>query len=297
MSKETPKKVPAPVLAAIGSASRGTMVAMLSMIAAAAVFWRNIPLFEYVIEVNGQSSVVGGGGPATQAASGVLYLIPAILGAFGLVVAIKRNPKRWIKVVLSVPVGLSGLFVMYALYSWWLPEWVVLGIFGPLGIFYFGYAFTGQGPSILAAPFLFWLASGIAVSMVIILPFYAVLGLLVTASVWDVYAVLRGPLKAVAKPSETVNSTRQFILRAFLLDFGRGFMGLGDMIFYGVTVLLAIDVSSSGLGPSITFLSIAAGTFVTYYILRRGTRYALPGLPIPVLLGLLSIGVTHLIGI
>jgi hypothetical protein len=74
---------------------------------------------------------------------------------------------------------------------------------------------------------------------------------------------------------------------------GQSALGLGDVVFYSVIEMLALEVGR--LTAALTAGAIIAGVGITFYILRSGKKIALPGLPIPVLLAFVVIGLSYLL--
>ena len=116
------------------------------------------------------------------------------------------------------------------------------------------------------------------------LGFWTALALPIAFAVYDIYAVFRGPLKAL------VGTGPGIALVGMSIRAGEFTLGLGDIVFYTLLPSLAFPqfYGSSGLAPALlTTLAIDAGMVVTLYLLSK--RRLLPGLPIPMLLGVLVI--------
>jgi Presenilin len=95
-------------------------------------------------------------------------------------------------------------------------------------------------------------------------------------SIYDIYAVFRGPLKALIGTNPTV------ALVGMSIKAGEFTLGLGDVVFY--TMLPALGFF--WVGPTAAVLTLAAidvGVVCTLYLLSR--KRLLPGLPIPMVLG------------
>ncbi|MEM5870125.1 MAG: hypothetical protein QXR09_03095 [Candidatus Aenigmatarchaeota archaeon] len=109
-------------------------------------------------------------------------------------------------------------------------------------------------------------------------------------SVYDVYAVFKGPLnKIIGKPVRTKKGLKTKIdfLSLLILDFDFIKIGLGDVVFY--SMLPAVAFMLFGLEKMIfTLIATNLGILITLYLLRK-KRIPLPGLPIPMLLGILSL--------
>jgi type IV secretory pathway VirB2 component (pilin) len=119
------------------------------------------------------------------------------------------------------------------------------------------------------------------------LPLFTALLLPVAFSLYDIYAVFRGPLKQLIAVDSTV------ALVGMSIKAGEFTLGLGDVVFY--TMLPAIAFRPDlGLSPYVPFEMIAAidaGVVATLYLLSK--KRLLPGLPIPMLLGVLVLGLAY----
>jgi presenilin-like A22 family membrane protease len=105
---------------------------------------------------------------------------------------------------------------------------------------------------------------------------YTALALPVAFSIYDIYAVFKGPLK------QLVGTAPGIALVGMSIKAGEFTLGLGDIVFY--TMLPALALFRVGTAAAIgTSLAIDAGVVVTLFLLSK--RKLLPGLPIPMLLG------------
>jgi hypothetical protein len=102
----------------------------------------------------------------------------------------------------------------------------------------------------------------------------------VVFSVYDIYAVFRGPLKQLV----TVASPE--VLAGVTSRLGEFAIGTGDTIFYSLLPALALYQFSLLVALS-TMVAVDVGVVITLYLLTRSRM--LPGLPIPMALGLATI--------
>ena len=113
---------------------------------------------------------------------------------------------------------------------------------------------------------------------------WTALALPIAFSIYDIYAVFRGPLKAL------IGTNPGVALVGMSIKAGEFTIGLGDVVFYTLLPSLALFqlYPTFGLLPAaLTVLAIDAGMVVTLFLLSR--KRLLPGLPIPMLLGILVI--------
>ena len=110
---------------------------------------------------------------------------------------------------------------------------------------------------------------------------WTALALPIAFSIYDIYAVFRGPLKAL------IGTAPGIALVGMSVKAGEFTLGLGDIVFY--TLLPSLAIFKFGLIQSLyTILAIEVGMVITLFLLSR--RRLLPGLPIPMLLGILVLG-------
>ncbi|MFQ6011262.1 MAG: hypothetical protein ACE5KG_03720 [Nitrososphaerales archaeon] len=124
------------------------------------------------------------------------------------------------------------------------------------------------------------ISSEIAVMLSLTLTFPTILILPLIFSIYDIYAVTRGPLRTLLSFPETR------VLAPLSLKIGSIEMGIGDLVFYSLLPSAGMILSGSS-----AFLSVLVGTDVgvilTLAALRKGK--ALPGLPLPMILGLVML--------
>ncbi len=106
-------------------------------------------------------------------------------------------------------------------------------------------------------------------------------------SVYDIYAVFRGPLK------QLVNTAPAQALTAVTSRVGEFTLGTGDTIFYSMLPAIAFLQGVSATAQYnvplalATMVAIDVGVMITLFLLSRSRM--LPGLPIPMALGLATL--------
>lgn len=108
-------------------------------------------------------------------------------------------------------------------------------------------------------------------------------------AIYDVYAVFKGPLKKIiGKPSGRKKlGIRMNFFPLLIVDFDLIKIGLGDVVFY--SMLPAVGFMLFGIEKMFfTLTATNFGMLLTLYLLRK-KKIPLPGLPIPMLLGVLSL--------
>lgn len=107
---------------------------------------------------------------------------------------------------------------------------------------------------------------------------------------YDVYAVFSGPLKKIlGKPKRVKGKLKVKLdfLPLLIVDFELIKIGLGDIVFY--SMLPAVGFVLFGVEKMLlTMLATNIGVILTLLLLMK-KKIPLPGLPIPMLLGVLSL--------
>jgi hypothetical protein len=109
------------------------------------------------------------------------------------------------------------------------------------------------------------------------IPILTALLLPLAFSLYDIYTVFRGPLKTLVTtlPAETLSA-----ISSKIGDFS---IGTGDTVFYAMIPALAYNKISLS-SAAVSLLAVDVGVVITLYLLSKAKL--LPGLPIPMFLGL-----------
>jgi hypothetical protein len=103
--------------------------------------------------------------------------------------------------------------------------------------------------------------------------------ILVFLSVYDVFAVYKGPVGKIAQSSGLEQ------LQGLSFSFKDIQMGLGDLVFYSMlTGTMIFGFPQSFLPVAASIVGIVVGSVITFYMLEKKNIF--PGLPFPILLGL-----------
>ena len=142
--------------------------------------------------------------------------------------------------------------------------------------------------------------------MAVILPTWTVIFLLVALAIWDIYAVFKGPIRDMVEMDMQGNlmarfdplgdDSQDFPFDHLTYDAGSWQLGIGDLVFYSVLgahslYYSTIYIADKGLWMLPFFfipvlLAILFGFAYTIYRLTRAEGSGiLPGLPIPMFLG------------
>lgn len=140
----------------------------------------------------------------------------------------------------------------------------------------------------------------------VIMPTWTVLLLLVLLAIWDIYAVFKGPIKTMVEMDMGGNlmarwdplgdDSEQFPFQNMTYDSGSWQLGIGDLVFYSALgahslyySLPYVQTEGNWMMPFFflpVVVAILIGFAYTIYRLQRsGGDSILPGLPIPMFLG------------
>jgi hypothetical protein len=143
-----------------------------------------------------------------------------------------------------------------------------------------GFIVFGKGTQKLSLPVLGFLSAEVGSFFASTLPPLTALLLPAAFAIYDMYAVFKGPLRQLlsAAPLGSLQGVATKVS-----DFT---IGLGDNVFYAM--LPSVALWYSGINAALlTTIAIDSGVCFTLSLLKR--RRILPGLPIPIFLGLLVI--------
>jgi presenilin-like A22 family membrane protease len=258
---------------------------------ALAITYLNLPTYQDIVSSSGPSYDPAG----PSAAGSVLNAVLLVAFAFALTVALVWLLKR--KMVLSFKVVIFGsvafssfvltLFTADAFavnflpasmeypFAFGVPSAIVLGL---------AYIIFVKNRVWLATAILAFVGAEVGSFFAETLPFWTALALPVAFAIYDIYAVFKGPLKSL------IGTNPGIALVGMSIKAGEFTLGLGDIVFYSLLPSLAFAQfdGTVGLLPALlTILAIDIGMVITLFLLSR--RRLLPGLPIPMLLGVLVI--------
>jgi len=136
----------------------------------------------------------------------------------------------------------------------------------------------------------------------VILPIWSIVVIVSMLSVYDLYSVFKGPLKALI---DTFTSDRgggrgegptllDELLKGLIVRFKGIRLGAGDILFY--SLLIGSTYRIEPYNPIYTLasgLGVLLGSFITLQALKR--RRAMPALPLPALLSLALLGLSYVL--
>lgn len=254
------------------------------------IFTFDLPLF-YAIKANNIQVEPLGNSSAGQIGTSTLYLTGSIVATFLLAAVVVRKKlagRKWVAVAMIF--GVITFFVSIGVF-WYLPLIPLIALTGAAwGMFMISVASTDEPTTkhrLARLPFVMLLTIGSGITFVLVLPFYSLIALPIIYSIWDIVAVFKGPMLKVATglPSK--------MKPLFMVRFGARVIGYGDLMFYALMVALGLTfgIAAAASASSGIFL----GVYVTSALLSTGEHKALPGLPLPILLGFIGMAIGLLI--
>jgi hypothetical protein len=267
----------------------------------------------------------------------LLFIIPAIIGSFGIVAIIKMGKRKMLKNffrgALSIATGIIIAFFLFKLNeAIYQRVWYVYVVSEPIEMELFTIPSLYTGATLLmflVTGLLFgYAAASMVISrgfrrkernyalivisalmgafMAVILPTWTVLFLLIALAIWDIYAVFKGPIRdmvemdiqgnLMARFDPLGDDSEEFPFEHLTYDSGTWQLGIGDLVFYSVLgahslYYSTIYIHDHGFWMLPFFfipvlIAILAGFAYTIYRLTREEGSGiLPGLPIPMFLG------------
>ncbi len=249
---------------------------------------QNIPVYQPIVTSGTYSYNPLGSSPQGSAGNAILLVAFAFGLTFGLVWLLRRKMVHSFKLLVFGSVSISAVILplitadtfAYSYLSRALEAPVAFGsAFAAVALI--GYTVFVKDRLWLSTIILAFVGAEVGSFFAETLPLYTALILPIAFALYDIYAVFKGPLKML------VGTAPNIALVGMSIRAGEFTLGLGDIVFYTMLPSLAlfyITPFASGL----TILAIDAGVVATLFLLSK--KKLLPGLPIPMLMGVLVLG-------
>ena len=251
----------------------------------------NLPTYVPIVESSGPSYAPAGTSAAGSVLNAVLLVAFAFVLTLAMVWLLRNRRVRSFKVVIFGSVAFSAFILTLATADDFALTYLPASLEVP---FAFGvpalitvliaYIIFVKNVNWLATALLAFVGAEVGSFFAETLPQWTALALPIAFAVYDIYAVFRGPLKSL------IGTGSNIALVGMSIRAGEFTLGLGDVVFYTLLPSLAFYEFDGTVGilPSLlTILAIDVGVVLTLFLLSR--RRLLPGLPIPMLLGVLVI--------
>jgi len=212
-----------------------------------------------------------------------VILVVGLITISGLIMLyLARRLKKLFRILVGILIWLIafGVTALYIINISLAFNWTLLRLLIPLSalassaITYLMLGRGGLASSISAA----YIASGAGATIGMSIPYWTFLILIVGISAYDVLAVYKGHLSTLTK-EEAIS------LKGLTVELDSLVIGLGDLFFYSLSAS-AILWHMGAIPALAATASILVGYAATLLLLKR--KRILPGLPLPLLLGLSS---------
>ena len=242
--------------------------------------------YQQIVNETGPTGPAGSAGstPAGSAFNAIFLVGFAFGATLVLVWVLRKKRVRSFKTLIFASVGFSAFFLNLITVDSFAYQYLPHALELPV-VFGSSFALVGLVAYVVFVKNVAWLSTAILALIgaevgsffALTLPFYTALLLPIAFSLYDVYAVFRGPLKQLISIDATT------ALAGMSIKAGEFTLGLGDVVFY--TMLPSIAFAYLPIAaPFATIVATDVGVVVTLYLLSK--KRLLPGLPIPMLLGM-----------
>jgi len=252
---------------------------------------QNLPVYTEIVSSSGNSFAPAGTSVAGSAINAVILVAFAFVLTFALVWLLRRKMVNSFRLVIFGSVAFSAfvltLVTADVFAANYLPPSFELPVaFGASAavVVLIGYTIFVKNRPWLSTAILAFVGAEVGSFFAETLSPWTALALPIAFSIYDIYAVFKGPLKAL------IGTAPNIALVGMSIRAGEFTLGLGDIVFYTLLPSLALYQFEPRLGvlPALaTILAIDVGMVITLFLLSR--RRLLPGLPIPMLLGVLVV--------
>ncbi len=233
------------------------------------------------------------GGFYAALANAILFVVLATVGALLVILLLKYGRENLLRYILIGAFVFIGIVVVAYFGYMFL---IVMELDALLAIvILFAFVSTASLAFIMVEPEnrmknagLLIFGSGIGAFLGVVLPVWTSILLLIALSIYDYVSVKRGPIRKIVELTEESPEK----LGALAVSTAEWDIGLGDVAFYCMMTVLAV-VNFGFLPTLFTVIGVVAGFRITMRLLEK--RGLMPGLPVPVSLGLLGLLIGFLI--
>ncbi len=288
--EEKKRVTPANVLQAV------TVVAIVQLVALL-ITLRNLPTYQAIVQSGGSSFAPAGTTPAGSALNAIFLVAFAFVATLALVRILRRKMVFSFKVLVFGSVAISAFLLTLVTADDVVYQYVPPDVEGPLVfgvsllvVALIAYTIFVKNRPWLSTVILAFVGAEVGSFFGVTLNLETALLLPIAFSLYDIYAVFRGPLKQLVGMGQSV------ALVGMSIRAGEFTLGLGDVVFYTMLPSIALAqlsrTASVGMAATTAVATmgvIDVGVVMTLYLLSK--KRLLPGLPIPMLLGVLALGI------
>ncbi len=271
-----------------GNLLEAAVIVVLIQLVGLLVTKSNAPTYTVIVQTTGPSYAPAGTSAAGSAMNAVILVGFAFALTLALVWLLRRRMINSFKILIFGSVAISAFVLTLVTVDVFAVTYLPLSLelpvtFGTAGliVILIGYVIFVKNNPWLSTVILAFVGAEVGSFFAETLSPWTALALPIAFAIYDLYAVFRGPLKSL------IGTAPGIALVGMSIRAGQFTLGLGDIVFY--TLLPSLALYQWGVVQSLyTMLAIDVGMVITLYLLSR--RRLLPGLPIPMLLGVLVVG-------
>lgn len=264
-------------------------VIIVIQLVALSITAQNLPTYAQIVNSTGYSYDPAGPSPGGSAINAALLVALAFALTVALVWLLRKKMVLSFKVVIFGSVAFSAFVLTLVTADIFAVNYFPRSLEVPISfgaasllVILIGYTIFVKNRIWLSTIILAFVGAEVGSFFAETLSPWTALALPIAFSIYDIYAVFKGPLKAL------IGTAPNIALVGMSIKAGEFTLGLGDIVFYTMLPSLALFQFNHQYGviPAFfTILAIDAGMAVTLYLLSK--RRLLPGLPIPMMLGVL----------
>ena len=244
----------------------------------------NGPLYTAVVASTGPSYAPAGTSAPGSVLNAIILVAAAFVLTLGLVWLLRRKRVTSFKVIVFASVAFSGFILTLVTADDFAVQYLPPALEIPftfggaaLVVLLLWYIIFVKNRPWLSTLVLAFVGAEVGTFLAETLPPWTALALPIAFSIYDIYAVFRGPLKAL------IGTAPSIALVGMSIKAGEFTLGLGDVVFY--TLLPSLAYFQWGIGEALyAIVAIDVGMVITLFLLSK--RRLLPGLPIPMLFGI-----------
>ena len=244
----------------------------------------NGPLYTAVVANTGPSYAPAGTSAPGSVLNAIILVAAAFVLTLGLVWLLRRKRVTSFKVIVFASVAFSGFILTLVTADDFAVQYLPPALEIPftfggaaLVVLLLWYIIFVKNRPWLSTLVLAFVGAEVGTFLAETLPPWTALALPIAFSIYDIYAVFRGPLKAL------IGTAPNIALVGMSIKAGEFTLGLGDVVFY--TLLPSLAYFQWGIGEALyAIVAIDVGMVITLFLLSK--RRLLPGLPIPMLFGI-----------
>jgi Presenilin len=258
-------------------------VVLAVQLMALAITLQNLPTYSSVVGSGGSSFSPLGSTPAGSAGNALLLVLIVFVSTLGLVFLVRRKMVFSFKALIFGSLALSSFLLTLITVDSVIYPYVPLDLELAIDVtvslavvFAIGLTIFVRNYPVLSTAIIAFVGAEVGSFFASTLPLLTALMLPIVFSAYDVYAVFKGPLK------QLIGLAPGIALTGMSVKAGEFTLGLGDVVFYSMLPSLALFYVSLPVSLAVV-AAVDLGVLATLYLLSRSRL--LPGLPIPMLLG------------